>query len=703
LDHEPIAATALHQKATIEYLRDQLDAARADWQAALDIQQAAGQTAQSARTLNYLAKIDTLRGRPTEAEPLYRRALQLQGTAHAYPAVYYLTSCNLAEILHDEGKTDEAIGLVEEAVKFIETPRAGTIGGESQRADYFAQFANAFDLLVSWNLEAARVADAFAFAERGRNRTFLDELSLAGVDLRDTLSGPDADKLRSRERQLRAKLGTLEAQAQAAVESSAAKGSPKPLVADLSRQLDVAQNDYAQVWSEIRSASPYYRQQLSAESGKLGSLDAVRQELSKLHSIMLFYYVGAKKSFLLVIDPDEKDVSIIPLEVPTTLADSMSVKPGPVTRTALVQLVSQYLADVRDRAGGRGLAGVVHSEKGIAAADQGTTLAEVLVPRSVRNLVERRAPQSVIIVPDGALHELPFEALLLESQPSPKYLLDVFPPIAYAPSANILMNLAERPAPDLAAPAVLTVGNPKYPQSAGGNERKTTPAKESLTAVSRAAYLGLGGQLPPLPATAKECQRVAKAFASAKVIDLEADQATEQNVRQALPGCRFIHLAAHGLVDQQHDNLFGAIALTPPAQAIDSSDNDGFLSLHEIHSLPLSACQLAVLSACQTNVGPDRPLEAGSTLAQAFLAAGARRAVCSHWNVDDASTAELIGGFFERVAASSTLSSGRGAGGEGAALDFAKALHDARVAVRSQSQWTSPYYWAPFVLIGPPQ
>src|SRR5262249_18604117 len=177
LDHEPIAATALHQKATIEYLRDQLDAARADWRAALDIQQAAGQTAQPARTLNYLAKNDTLRGRPAEAEPLYRRALQLQGVAHAYPAVYYLTSCNLAEILHDEGKTSEAIDLVQEAVKFIETPRAGTIGGESQRAEYFAQFANAFDQLVSWDLEAGRVADALAFAERGRNATFLDRLS----------------------------------------------------------------------------------------------------------------------------------------------------------------------------------------------------------------------------------------------------------------------------------------------------------------------------------------------------------------------------------------------------------------------------------------------------------------------------------------------------------------------------------------------
>ena len=50
----------------------------------------------------------------------------------------------------------------------------------------------------------------------------------------------------------------------------------------------------------------------------------------------------------------------------------------------------------------------------------------------------------------------------------------------------------------------------------------------------------------------------------------------------------------------------------------------------------------------------------------------------------------MVGGFFERVAASRSA-------------DYAKALHDARLVVRSQQQWASPYYWAPFVLIGPPQ
>src|SRR5438105_2071009 len=62
-------------------------------------------------------------------------------------------------------------------------------------------------------------------------------------------------------------------------------------------------------------------------------------------------------------------------------------------------------------------------------------------------------------------------------------------------------------------------------------------------------------------------------------------------------------------------------------------------------------CELSVLSACVTNVGPQPPLEAGVTLAGGFLAAGARRVVASHWGVDDESTAELMATFFQKVRA----------------------------------------------------
>ena len=239
--------------------------------------------------------------------------------------------------------------------------------------------------------------------------------------MRDTLNGPSGEKLLDRERSIRSKFATLQAEARAK--------QPGAEADKLVQQLSDTQIEYAKALAAIHNASSYYRDQLS-QGDNLKSLAIVRQKLGELNSIMLFYYAGAKLSFLLLIDPDNPKPQIVPLEIPDQLAAAMSVKAGPVTREDLVALVAQYLKDVRDHAGGRGLTGIVYSDEGIQAGDQGTQLAEVLVPPAVRNAVYKRAPQSVIIVPDGALCELPFEALLLERQPKPKYLLDVFPPIA---------------------------------------------------------------------------------------------------------------------------------------------------------------------------------------------------------------------------------------------------------------------------------
>ena len=133
--------------------------------------------------------------------------------------------------------------------------------------------------------------------------------------------------------------------------------------------------------------------------------------------------------------------------------------------------------------------------------------------------------------------------------------------------------------------------------------------------------------------------------------------------------------------------------MTPaPTETTLGEHNDGQLSDNEILQLPLADCELAVLTVRQTNVGPDHPLEAGSTLAQAFLAAGARRVVASHWSVSDASTAELIAGFIEFIAADLDKTD---------QLRAAASLHAAKLKIRNDPRWQAPYYWAPFVLLGP--
>ncbi len=78
--------------------------------------------------------------------------------------------------------------------------------------------------------------------------------------------------------------------------------------------------------------------------------------------------------------------------------------------------------------------------------------------------------------------------------------------------------------------------------------------------------------------------------------------------------------------------------------------DDGRLHLSELHALRLG-CEVAVLSACDTNVGRIEGGEGVFALSRAFLAAGATNVVASLWRLNDRSTAILMGDFFRRVVA----------------------------------------------------
>jgi CHAT domain-containing protein len=187
---------------------------------------------------------------------------------------------------------------------------------------------------------------------------------------------------------------------------------------------------------------------------------------------------------------------------------------------------------------------------------------------------------------------------------------------------------------------------------------------------------------------------------------LREDWATEWNVRGNVAGRKVVHFAAHGVVDQRWGNLYGCLALTPGQQSRGPED-DGFLTLGDICGLRLGGCELVVLSACQTNLGPEQRGEGVHGLARGFLIAGARRVVASNWQVADEATASLMAVFAGYLA--EDLKAGR-------QPDHAAALHKAKRWMRqygresgrgasgqesSQQSWKEPAFWAPFVLIGP--
>jgi CHAT domain-containing protein len=311
---------------------------------------------------------------------------------------------------------------------------------------------------------------------------------------------------------------------------------------------------------------------------------------------------------------------------------------------------------------------------------------QVLVPAAEREALTTGKLKRLVVVPDGPLAMLPFDALVVEDTVAPEYLLDVGPPIVYAPSATFLNNLTRQTVSDERR-KVLSVGDANY----GGGGKDADRGGTFLTA--RARIGSLHGALQPLPHTATECKEVAGVFKKAGFTagTLRKDSAREASVRKYAPGQGILHFACHGLVDQSYGNLFGALALTPGPQGSADPTDDGFLTLAEIYSLPLAGTELSILSACETNLGPQQRGEGTWSLSRGFMVAGSRRVVASNWLVDDEAAASLVREFCSSVA------EGRKAG----TVDYADALQKAKRWTRNQDKWSRPFFWGTFVLLGP--
>ncbi|MBN9122391.1 MAG: CHAT domain-containing protein [Planctomycetes bacterium] len=687
-------ATAKHVRALDLLTRKDAPAAEAVWLELAEAQRKEKHVL-LARTLNFLGVCAELRGKDADAAKLFEEARAFQADRPRCPPVTRgITLWRLAVLTDKAGQKAEAKALLNEVFDVADRARLNTFGAAAQRAQFFAQFAPAFEQLASW---CARDNDGEALlraAVRSRSRTLLDQMLAAGVDPRDRLTGAAGARLLKREAEARRSVSRLRAKAMLVTAAAGNDPDAKKVLAEL----ESAQKEYTDAWREIANADPLTRVLTDPAFGE-AALAQARKEAQKSGGVLLAYLIGRDESFAVLSTDPAVPPQVFRLSVARPVADTIgdapaadavtragfrgvTVKPTgkqpdrpaaapvelvPLTDVVTGRLVNQYLRYVADPAFSptRGI-NLVSRTPNVARPSAPEILGDAVLPAALRDKIRAAGAKRVVLIPDGALHKLPFECLLLSATPNPKYALDELPPVCYMPSIAALAVVLNRPRALDGETSLLTVGDPAYPEAGAS-------------------------ALPRLPFTAVESKRVRQSFPEDRVTALEGPNATEANVTGAMPGKRFIHLAAHGFADEQFGNAFAAVALTPPSKGTEEPGNDGFLTLHEITRLKLTGCELTVLSACVTNVGPQRPMEAGVTLAGAFLGAGSRGVMASCWSVDDRATAELMGAFFGAV---------RPADGKGA--PYPEALKAARVAVKGKPGWEAPFYWAPFVYVGPP-
>jgi tetratricopeptide (TPR) repeat protein len=624
------------------------------------------------------------RGRSAQAEPWADRVIAIRDLAGVSPGEQFNAYELRSRIRQHLGRRDEAMADLSHALDLAEKQRLRASGDEVDRAAFFASFLAAFERMMVLQSELGNMDGVLAAIDRARARSLADQLQRSGIDPLAGIRTDQVAQLRQRQTDNQTRLAELDRQLRTLgrrreISLEQQRLHRTELLADLAK----AQDEAAEIYRDVQMLSPAYRL-ITAENQKPLSLGALQSWVDANEELLLCYCVGQEGIFVLVVPAKEK-----PRLVRLAPDAEMTAKLGVDTRNPISpQLPEALRAEVLEV-----LMILSDTENSARVPKRLARLWRFLVPEPEREALTSGRFKRLTIVPDGILALLPFEALVVETETRPKYLLDAGPPILYGPSISTLYNLAQRAIhPSANRRPVLTVGDPLYEVADAKIASSGTNSEEGTASSSR--YLPLGGHLRRLVNSGIESGWVAEAFESNGIAAdrLLKEGATEAAVRLNLPGRRIVHLACHGLVDPGHGNLFAALALTPGAEAASDTANDGFLTLAETYDLNLSGCELAILSACQTNYGPQQKGEGMWALSRGFLVAGSRRVVASNWLVDDEAAATLIYWFCGFLAEVEK---------QGKSPDYAAALQRAKRAIRQQEKWKSPYYWGTFVLVGP--
>ncbi len=270
-----------------------------------------------------------------------------------------------------------------------------------------------------------------------------------------------------------------------------------------------------------------------------------------------------------------------------------------------------------------------------------------LLIQPIADLLPTNPDQPVVLIPQADLFLLPFPALI---NAAGTVLVEQHT-ILTAPSIQALeltQALGDRLPSQITTTSTVIVGNP-------------TIAPDVMQQY----------RIAPLPFAAQEANDVAQLIGGQPMI---GDQATKAAILQQMSNASTIHLATHGILDDQQ-GLASAVVLAP------ANGNNGLLTASEILGLNLNA-KLVVLSACNTGRGKITG-DGVIGLSRALIAAGVPSVIVSLWSVRDDSTAFLMTEFYKQLKA--------GAG-------KAQALRQAMLI--TMKKYPNPKAWSAFTLIG---
>jgi CHAT domain-containing protein len=602
---------------------------------------------------------------------------------------------------------EQALAAYRDSLNTIEQIRAGSVRADESRTTFLATTKDVYDEAVAAFAEMAvsvpgavatgsggtlsgkaldYAAEALRISEQARARSLLDMLAEVNAQI---TAGVPADLLKRKQENLNRQ---QEIAAQLTGVSVATDQKAKP--SDLEKELETLQTEFDQIENQIRTASPRYA---SLTATQPSSLADIQQKVLDDNTVLLEYALGNDASYLFAVTRAGLSVFKLPAkaELNRLSTDFREQLIPPKLQRRLVGI------DVADEQRGLGLT------QGPAENVQPfVTASHALYQAAVAPAASLIGDKRVLVVADGALNYIPFEALVKTSGAADYASLDYLiksNEIVYAPSASVIAAIRQQQsaATNVRDGSILVIADPvfstddarltdlKVARTPTGETRGLGLALESaVTDMTGFGTVGLSPasnlRLARLPGTRAEAEAIA---ASARTGGAKADVwmdlgASEENIHGSnVANYRIVHIATHGLLNVERPQFTGVVL-----SLVGNTSADGFLRTDEIFNLKM-APSLVMLSACETGLGKEKRGEGVMGLTRAFMYAGAPTVGVSLWSVADKSTAELMTDFYQRfLAAGSPSRSG--------------ALRDAQLAMISGKKYSAPFYWAPFVLVG---
>ena len=587
-----------------------------------------------------------------------------------------LTLYGIAKVEFEQQNLANARDRVEEAIRIVESLR-NRVSARQLQMNYFASkqdvYALAIDVRIRLYKSTESEADleaALSISESARARSLIDLLAQARIGPNKGMSKKDAGDYQRLEREI-SELSQTHLRLRGV--------GAKEAAADVGLKLNAHIKEQDEIVTRNRIASKFGRLQDSARSLSAKEI----QQLLDSNTLLLQYSLGEKQSHLWAVTPTNIEHYF--------LADRADIE------TAVWDL-RQSLTALEGRRPNEGE--VQHVERLRKAKAQYRGNSQKLGSLVLGQVLSKLGNKRLVIVADGALQYVPFEALILPRSGQEASDRAALQPllfrneIVYEPSASTLALLRTSRRSG-AFKTVAVFADPVFnnkdarvrssPLAQSADEPSVVSTETLARSLRDIGDTGDGDiTLSKLEYSLKEANAitaVAPRGSWMKAVGFKANRATVMS--PTLKQFNIVHFATHGLLNDKHPELSGIVLSLVNEKG---RPQDGYLTLHDIYNLDLPV-DMVVLSACKTGLGKKVQGEGLVGLTRGFMSAGVSKVVASLWSVDDRNTAELMSRFYKLMLGKEKLPP-------------SAALRRAKIEMIEARPELDEFYWAGFVLQG---